>query len=484
MKIKFKTSFWFVLIRFFSDICLIPFVIIIAYGIKFKFSEFLGIVFNLRMGQIYTHTNLNLYLESSLYIIACWMFIFFFSGLYKKYDGVLSEVDEIYDVIKSITISIMLISFGIWFFGFFPESRGVIVYMWTVGVVVFSVQRYCIGKFEEIFIRRGMGVEKMLVIGKNKVSQDIIELSLFRPRLYLFYIGSLSDTPIKHDLHYHLRDEYNYLGNLDQIESVVNEHNISTIFVTEEYQLEFMQFIKMFCQERDIKLNVCLNVNPVSGLTTQTKDYFGVPFESYFNPSYINHHYILKRIFDYLLSIIAVIVLIPIFIVVGVFIKVVSPYGPVFYCQERIGKNQRTFKMIKFRTMIIDAEPTGPVLVNDQGGEDRYIFGGQFLRKYSIDELPQVFNILKGDMSFVGPRPERPFFVDQYVNDYPYYNFRHRVLGGITGLAQVNGRSRLTRRLDQKLKYDFYYIKNWDLILDIKIILRTIIVVIKGQEAF
>jgi lipopolysaccharide/colanic/teichoic acid biosynthesis glycosyltransferase len=149
-----------------------------------------------------------------------------------------------------------------------------------------------------------------------------------------------------------------------------------------------------------------------------------------------------------------------------------------------VGKDGKPFHMIKFRTMIPNAEKaTGPVLVNEKG-EDRYIKIGEFLRKSSLDELPQLYNVLIGDMSLVGPRPERQHFVDIYTKELPLYSLRHHVKGGITGLAQVNGRSVLTRRTDHKLKYDLYYIRNWSIMLDIKILFQTISVVLRAEEAY
>ncbi|NBV42192.1 sugar transferase, partial [bacterium] len=138
----------------------------------------------------------------------------------------------------------------------------------------------------------------------------------------------------------------------------------------------------------------------------------------------------------------------------------------------------------KFRTMVPDAEAkTGPVMVKEKN-ETRYIKGGQFLRRTSIDELPQLFNVLRGEMSLVGPRPERPFFVDQFTSEIPHFPLRHLVRGGITGWAQINGRSALTNRPEHKIKYDLYYIKNWSLTMDLMILLKTIRIVFAREEAY
>ena len=157
--------------------------------------------------------------------------------------------------------------------------------------------------------------------------------------------------------------------------------------------------------------------------------------------------------------------------------------GPVLFSQDRVGQDGKVFTLLKFRTMIPNAEAlTGPVFV-DEEGDSRCIPGGKFIRRFSIDEFPQLWNVLKGDMSMVGPRPERAFFVETYIKTIPDFNYRHLLKPGITGWAQVNGRSVLTRRPEHKIKYDLYYIKNWTLLLDIKILFKTVFFVLLGIEA-
>jgi len=169
----------------------------------------------------------------------------------------------------------------------------------------------------------------------------------------------------------------------------------------------------------------------------------------------------------------------PLMICIGLGIYVSSP-GPIFFTQERLTKSMQPFTMIKFRTMVLNAEQTtGPVCV--VGNDPRIFPLGALLRRLSLDELPQLFNILIGDMSFVGPRPERPHFVNLYTQETPHFTQRYRVKAGLTGWAQVNGRSYLTPHPALKLYYDLYYIYNWSLLLDLKIILKTLLVVLKRE---
>ena len=186
---------------------------------------------------------------------------------------------------------------------------------------------------------------------------------------------------------------------------------------------------------------------------------------------------------DYGIALMVLILFSPVFFAIALLIKLVSPNGPILYRQERVGQHGKIFSMLKFRTMVPDAESqTGPVMVKKE--DTRYIPLGQFLRKTSMDELPQLINVLRGEMSVVGPRPERPFFVDAFAKDLPHFHLRHEMKGGMTGWAQINGRSVLTNRPEHKIRYDLYYIKNWSFILDIKIIIRTVSIVFQREEAY
>jgi exopolysaccharide biosynthesis polyprenyl glycosylphosphotransferase len=175
----------------------------------------------------------------------------------------------------------------------------------------------------------------------------------------------------------------------------------------------------------------------------------------------------LKRVMDIISSVMGLILLAPAFFIISILIKRESK-GPIFFAQERVSEGGKLFKIYKFRTMYQDAEKhTGPVFVKKDDARCTKI--GVFLRRYNIDEFPQLFNVLKGEMSLVGPRPERPYFVEQFKEDIPRYMSRHHIKSGITGWAQVNG-LRQSTPIEERVKYDLYYAENWSLWLDLKII--------------
>ncbi|MEW6182036.1 MAG: sugar transferase [Bacillota bacterium] len=186
-----------------------------------------------------------------------------------------------------------------------------------------------------------------------------------------------------------------------------------------------------------------------------------------------------KRALDVIVTFMILVVTLPIVIIAALSVRLSSP-GPVFYVQERVGYRGRVFNLPKLRTMVDNAEKdTGPVLAKADDG--RVTWAGKFLRSTRIDELPQLFSVLKGDMSLVGPRPERPVFVDEFQRAHPAYRYRHVVKPGLTGVAQVYGR--YTTSWEDKLRYDLYYIRNYSLILDLRVLLRTVPVALSPSAA-
>lgn len=183
---------------------------------------------------------------------------------------------------------------------------------------------------------------------------------------------------------------------------------------------------------------------------------------------------ILKRMFDIFFSIVAIIILFPIILLISILIKIDS-YGPVFYSQERETIYNKKFKMYKFRSMCVNSEKDGIPLVAEPN-DARITKIGRFIRKFKIDEIPQLYNVLKGDMSIVGPRPERTYFINKYKKEYPLYNLRHNVKAGMTSLSHVYGNYYTEPKY--RYLYDLYYISNYSLLLDIKIIFKTLFVIL------
>jgi Undecaprenyl-phosphate glucose phosphotransferase len=199
------------------------------------------------------------------------------------------------------------------------------------------------------------------------------------------------------------------------------------------------------------------------------EEFGGLPIISLQGAPLDGWNLIAKRVFDLMVSAAALLVLLPVMLLVGILVKLTSR-GPVFFAQERMGMDGHLFHMYKFRTMRTDAEKDGAQFAT--ADDPRRTVIGSFLRKTSIDELPQFWNVFVGDMSLVGPRPERPVFIQEFKKQIPRYHLRHMVKAGITGWAQVNG-LRGNTSIKDRIDYDLYYIENWSLLFDVKILVRT-----------
>ena len=283
--------------------------------------------------------------------------------------------------------------------------------------------------------------------------------------------------------------DYNF-ENLD-IQKLGNETEISKIMKTEKIT-DVIIALDMPKPERIMNSIIEINGAPVStkilpdmyevvtGLA-RTTQLVGVPLIDININIDTFYTRVLKRTLDITIAFIGILVCTPIWLLIGLFIKLDSK-GPIFYFQSKLGKKEKYFNIIKFRSMIYNAESdTGPIWSNSK--DIRITRVGKILRRLHIDETPQLLNILRGDMSVVGPRPERPFFVKKLKETYPFYGRRLKIRPGVTGWAQINQPFDTTiKDVHQKLKYDFYYIENLNLRLDFNIIFRTIWVVLRGHK--
>lgn len=225
------------------------------------------------------------------------------------------------------------------------------------------------------------------------------------------------------------------------------------------------------CDHEGIDLKIVPGFQEFIKARGRVEEMEGLPVISIRNiPIRLGYNKFIKRIFDLLFSVLFILFFSPFYLVMALLVKLTSR-GPVFYYQERVGLDHRKFKMIKFRTMVVQAKSQSETTWTVQN-DPRVTSVGKILRKLSLDETPQFFNVLFGDMSVVGPRPERPHFVEKFKNDHRHYMRRHAVKAGITGLAQIKG-LRGDTSIDDRIAADIYYIENWSLWLDLKIILLT-----------
>ncbi len=272
------------------------------------------------------------------------------------------------------------------------------------------------------------------------------------------------------------------LGRISDLPSLIDEHSIDeAIIALPEASHEEILTIISLCERGKVSIKVYPDVFQIMAAQVSIGDLGGLPLLTVRDVALRGWRLTLKRAVDLIGGAIGLVVLSPLMLLVAVLVKLDSQ-GPVFYTQVRMGLDARPFWMIKYRSMRTDAEAeTGPVWATED--DPRRTRLGAFIRRFSIDEWPQFINVLLGEMSLVGPRPERPVFVEQFKRSIPRYMDRHREKSGLTGWAQVNG-LRGDTSIAERTKYDLWYIENWSLLLDFKIILKTIFNAFTSENAY
>ncbi len=271
------------------------------------------------------------------------------------------------------------------------------------------------------------------------------------------------------------------LGNLNDIRSIIEQHHIEEAIIAvddaEQQSISDILHALYFCG--DIIIKITPDARDLIVGSVKLNSIFHSPLIVINNRLMEEWQYSVKRIADVVISILALVLLSPIFLVTAIIVKVTSP-GPIFYAQERIGYHGRPFKMHKFRSMYVDAEECGPALSKDN--DPRITPFGRFMRKVRLDEIPQFYNVLKGTMSLVGPRPERQFYIDQIVKRAPEYLLLQRIKPGITSWGQVKyGYASTIDEMVERLRYDLLYLDNMSITTDIKILVYTVIIIFQGR---
>jgi len=271
------------------------------------------------------------------------------------------------------------------------------------------------------------------------------------------------------------------LGTLDELRTLVERYNIEEAIIAVEPQEQgrISEILHSLYCCGDIIIKITPDARDLIVGSVKMNSIFHSPLIVINNRLMEEWQYSVKRLADIVISIIAMILLSPVYLVTAIIVKITSP-GPVFYAQERIGYHGRPFKMHKFRSMYIDAEQTGPALSKDN--DPRITPFGRFMRKVRLDEIPQFYNVLKGTMSLVGPRPERQFYIDQIVKRAPEYLLLQRIKPGITSWGQVKyGYASTVDEMVERLRYDLLYLDNMSITTDLKILVYTVIIILQGR---
>ncbi len=409
-----------------------------------------------------------IYAKAFIFITFTLLFLVRYYGLYKP-GRLLTFAAEAVNVFKAIAVGIVVLMAATFFIRDFTFSR---TFLLLAGIVIafgVSLARFLIGILVMHVDRRRGSMRNILVVGCDENSRKLVTFYKNNPRLSTRIIGFLDDRLEKGtDV-----ESVPVLGKTEELPEYVRWRREVHEVVLALQDLPHEKVLQILC-ECEKRLVTFRWVADVLGLITSRMgvSYLGgVSLLSFTDSPLADwENRFLKRTVDIGLSLAALIFLGPLFLIIALLIKTGSR-GPVFYTQQRIGEDGRRFVLYKFRTMRANAEKeTGPVWAAEKDPRRTRI--GSFLRENNLDELPQLWNVLRGDMSLVGPRPERPFFVSQFKEDIPRYMARHTVRSGLTGWAQVNG-LRGNTSIEERTKFDLYYIENWSLFLDVKILFMT-----------
>ena len=430
------------------------------------------------------YTDFNFYLRISVLAAVLIVVAFYLEGLYRLPPGT-GFLDETYRVFNGTATVTIILMVGNYMFQ--PPYHSRLVYG-IAGVVVFFfvvLERLVNRQFLSFLRKRGIGTKRVLLVGAGESSRRIMRVLLANTSLGYEVVGFLDDNPERG-----LRNlgPFTALGPLENLPEVLKDHLVDEVIVTLPWQYH-RRIISVLdqCERQGKRARVVPDVLQMSLDRVDVEVLDGIPLLGVKYVAIAGPRFALKRGLDLVLGSVAMLVLLPIMGLLALLVRIDS-LGPVLFIQQRIGKNGIPFTTYKFRSMVVEAESLRADLtaLNEADGplfkiknDPRMTRVGRYLRRFSLDELPQIFNVLLGDMSLVGPRPALPEEVGEYE---PWHRKRLEVLPGITGLWQVSGRSDLG--FDEMMLLDIYYVENWSPLLDVNIMLRTIPKVVLGKGAY
>jgi exopolysaccharide biosynthesis polyprenyl glycosylphosphotransferase len=403
-----------------------------------------------------------------------WLVVFFFFGMYReRYAS--SRFDELVSLAKVITIGILVMFFFLFIDQLDAHSaKKNLVFYWLAvfGLVAFG--RFVVRSVQKKLILGGKGLHRALVVGWDDRLEQLYSDVARYPEAGLDIVGAIR-------LQSGEGSAESSESHISELPRLIEELGVQDVLIAlgpgdREPLLEVLRL----CDGSPVRLKLVPDFYSVIGGMARTEHMYGLPLIEVMPEPMPAWEESSKRLLDLVVSFLVLVLGFPVWLVIALAVRLSSPGGAI-YRQKRVGRLGRPFSMYKFRTMKRDAEAdTGPVWA--QADDPRYTRLGRWLRKTRLDEIPQFWNVFKGDMSLVGPRPERPFFVEQLAAEIPLYNRRHRVKPGITGWAQVKWK--YDSSLDdvkQKVKYDLFYIENLSLRRDLQILFRTITTALRGS---
>lgn len=472
-----RYEIWFAAGKVLADAVLINIAFFVAYKVRYQLQWFREVE------PRYYHPY-GVFLPSALGLMAILLLIYWWDGVYSTSRG-RTWLDKSNDLLRGTmtgTAAMMLIVF---IYRPFFYSRLIFGYAGVFVFVLLSIGRLLEGAVRERLRRRGIGVRRALIVGAGEIGRTVMRNLIAQPEIGYEIVGFVDDAPEKGHTD---MGRLKALGDTANIPTMVAEHAIDEVIITLPWisHRKIMRVIAQ-CERQNVRVKLVPDMFQISISQVELEVINGIPMLGVREPSIRGWNRAVKRTVDVLVVSLGLVILSPLMALIALAIRLNSQ-GPVIFKQIRVGRDGEEFLVYKFRTMREDAEDTKGHL-SDQNEAQGPIFKirddprctrvGRFLRRSSLDELPQLYNVLRGEMSLIGPRPPIPDEVKQYK---PWQQRRLETSPGITGLWQVSGRSDLT--FDEMVLLDLFYIENWSLLLDIKIALRTIPTIMLGTGAY
>ena len=382
-------------------------------------------------------------------------------------------------VLTTFTIVVLLIFFDAIDYLNWPINPQTTMRYWFVFTFGLITSRIIFRTFQKYLLRKGFGRSNAVIVGFNSRGLETAKQIIDHNNLGYDIIGFVQAVDDK-DIN-KINSSIPVLGEEMQLKEIILSNQVSEVVLAlEKLQHNRMMEVITHANGSPVSIKIVPDMYEVISGLARTEQIYGVPLIQV-NPN-LNTFYnkYLKRVLDLIIAIPCLMIFLPLWLIISIIIKLDSS-GPVLYKQRRIGEDNTKFTIRKFRSMFYDAEKeSGPVWAADE--DPRITRAGAWLRRFRLDEIPQLINVVKGEMSIVGPRPERPFFIDKLMQEFPFYYRRHKVRPGITGWSQI--KQPYDRDIDdvrKKLKFDFYYIENLSFSLDIKILASTVWVMLSGK---
>lgn len=439
-------------------------IIIVAAYLSAWLIKFKSVLGNEAEGRL----SIRTYLYGLVILVPLYLILYAVFHLYTP-KRVQARRNELFAIIEANTIGVILFILVLYIVKQIDFSRSMMLIFYGLNIVYEYSARFCLRRLLRKMRKKGFNQKHIVLVGYSRAAEGYIDRIKSFPQWGYRIVGILDDNV---EVGTSYRNE-KVIGRVSDIKDILNENDIDEMTITlglGEY--DKLEEIVSICEKSGVHTKFIPDYNNIIPTIPYIEDVEGLPVINIRHvPLSDGFNKFAKRILDIVLGFIALIIALPVMLIVMILIKVTSK-GPVIYKQKRVGLHNKEFEMYKFRSMRVenDGSDTKKWTTND---DPRVTGIGKIIRKTSIDELPQLINVLKGDMSLIGPRPERRYFVEQFKEEIPRYMIKHQVRPGMTGWAQVNG-YRGDTDIRKRIEFDLYYIENWSFLFDLKIMVLTV----------